>query len=152
MAGKKQDKDTVLVRAAVGPWVRMVGEYEFSEATGWVQAVDLETAANLLTYPTPNYFLAERPSAAIRQRIADILGIGVDNIVWPAGGGEAETKAEPLLRDIVGEREAEFAALGVTSVPALAALDEEGIERLATGSGASREEVKGWVAEAAGQL
>lgn len=149
MAGKKQD--TVLMRRASGPLVHEIGGVEFSEANGWVQAVDVETAANLLAYPVPVFFLAERPSAAIQQQIADILGIGVGNIVWPAGDGKPATKAETPLADIVGDRAAEFAALGVTTTAALAALDEKGIERLATGSGASRGEIEGWVAEAAGQ-
>ena len=46
----------------------------------------------------------------------------------------------------------DLAALGINEARHLAALDDEGIERLAASSGASREEVRAWVKQASNEV
>lgn len=140
---------TVLFRREAGPLVHTMGAYEWSEATDWLCAVDVETAANLIGYPRPVFFLAERPSAEVRREIAAILGVSEENIVWPAGGAEPATKALPTLPSITGEeRAAELAGLGISSTSALAALNDEEIAELSVKSGATRKEITAWVEQA----
>lgn len=136
---------TVRIRHAAGPVRRELKGYVWEEANGFTAEVDIPTAAELLTYPTGAFSLAERPSAAARKALADALGIKPENVVVPEQAGP---KAPSITNIVGGRRAMELAELGITDARHLAALDDEGIERLASASGASRDEVRAWVVQA----
>lgn len=143
MAEKQQ---MITVRRIAGPVVHTIGDYEWSEANGFAAAVDVETAAGLLTEPRGRFSLAPGLTAAGRKALAEALGVDVKNIVAPEDDTPAPAKPEVTVSQIAGGRRGpELAALGYSSVAALAALDDEGVEKLAAQSGASRDEVRGWV-------
>lgn len=130
-----------------GPVVRRIGDYEWSPRTGWTQAVDLETAANLLAYPRGGFKLAERPTAKQRQALADLLGVWPENIVVPKE--EATAVIVPPLESVVRApgRAEQLAAEGVTTLAALEGLSEDDVRRLAEKTGASVDEINDWVAK-----
>ena len=140
------DKLTVRIKEAPGPYRREMGGYVWEAANGFTAAVDIRTAAELLTHPSQAFSLAERPSAAARKALADALGVKPENVAVP---GEAVAPAEATVSQIAGgSRAPRLAELGITRAGQLAALDEEGIERLAVSTGASRAEVQAWVEQA----
>ena len=146
MGDKKQ---MVGVRRLSGPVVHTIGEYEFSEANGFTAEVDIETAAGLLTEPRGRFSLAPGLSAAGRKALAEAMGVEPKNIVVPEADAPPPAAPEVTVSNIVGGKRApELAALGLTEARQLAALDDEGSERLAVASGASRDEVRAWVAQA----
>lgn len=137
---------TVRIQEQPGPFRRELREYVFEAANDFTAAVDIATAAELLTWPTQTFRLAERPTAAVRKALADALGVKPENIVVP---GETAAPRERAVGDIAGaERAGQLAELGMGSVAALAALDSEGVERTAAATGASRAEVQAWVEQA----
>lgn len=137
---------TVRIQEQPGPFRRELKGYVFEAANGFTAAVDIATAAELLTYPTGTFRLAEQPSAAVLKALADALGVKKENIVVP---GQTPAPREPAVGDITGaERAGQLAELGVSSVAALGALDREGVERTAAATGASRAEVQAWVEQA----
>lgn len=138
--------ETIKVRLEPGPVVRVIGETEWSEKAGWVQPVDLETAANLLAYPRPGWSLAEKPTAAQRKALADLLGVAPENIAMP---GEP-VRLTPTLAEVTGDRERaeQLAEMGIT-VKGLARMGEPEIRDLAFRSGATAAEIGRWVAAAA---
>lgn len=139
---------TVRIRHVAGPVRRELKGYVWEEGNGFTAEVDIPTAAELLTYPSGAFSLAERPTAAVRKALADALGVKPENVVLPAEPDPAAPPA-PTVSNIAGGRRAlELAALGITEARHLAALDDEGIERLASASGASRDEVRAWVTQA----
>jgi hypothetical protein len=136
---------TVKIAHAPGPIRREMNGYVWDEAGGFVAEVDIATAAECLTYPRPDFRLAEAPSAAARRALADRLGVKPENIVVP----DRPARDEPTVSNIAGGKRApELAALGFTRAGHLAALDAEGIERLASAIGAGRDEVRAWVEQA----
>lgn len=146
MTDKKQ---MVGVRRLPGPVVHTIGEYEWSAANSFMTEVDIETAAGLLTEPRGRFSLGPGLSAAGRKALADAMGVEPKNIIVPEADAPAPTAPEVTVSNIVGGKRApELAALGVTEARQLAALDDEGIERLAVSSGASREEVRAWANQA----
>lgn len=137
---------TVRIKHAAGPVRRELKGYVWEEGNGFTAEVDIPTAAELLTYPSGAFSLAERPTAAVRKALADALGVKPENVVLPQ---EMPEPKAPSISNIAGGRRAlELAALGITEARHLAALDDEGIERLASASGASRDEVRAWVTQA----
>ena len=136
---------TVKMAFQPGPVVRTIGDVEWSAAAGWVQAVSVDLAADLLAYPHPGWSLGERPSAAVRKALADRLGVAPENIVAP---GET-IRFRPSLQAIVGaERAAQFVEAGVADTAALANLTEEEIAGLAFRTGATAAEIVTWVERA----
>lgn len=137
-------EQAVRIRLEPGPVVRVIDGIEWSEAAGWEQSVPVALGANLLAYPHPGWSLAEKPAAAVRKALADALGVAPENIVAP---GES-VRFAPTLAEIAGrERAAELREMGVT-VKGLAALDGKGIADLSFRSGATIQEITGWVEQA----
>lgn len=145
MSDKKQ---MIAVRRTPGPVVHTVGDYEFSAGNGFTAEVDVETAAGLLTERYQRFSLAPGLTAAGRKALAEALGVEARNIVVPEEGAPPPRPEVTVSQIVGGRRGPELAALGITAAGQLAALDDEGIEKLATASGASREEVRGWAKEA----
>lgn len=146
MTDKKQ---MVGVRRLPGPVVHTIGEYEWSAANGFVAEVDVATAASLLTEPRGRFSLAPGLTAAGRKALAEEMGVEPKNIVMPDDAPDEPAPAPVSVSSITGGKRAlDLAGLGVTEARHLAALDDEGIERLAVSSGASRDEVRAWAAQA----
>ena len=144
-AAEKKAELTVQIALEPGPYVRQIGAHEWSAQAGWVQAVPLELAADLLAYPRPGWSLAERPNAATLRALAGLLGVEPGNI----SVANEPVRFGPSLAALVGDREraGQLAEQGVT-VSGLAQLTEEGIRELSFRSGASVQEIAGWVEQA----
>ena len=150
MSDKKQ---MVGVRWVSGPVVHTIGDYEWSEANGFTAEVDIDTAAGLLTEPRGRFSVAPGLSAAGRKALAEAMGVEPKNIYVPEADAPAPTAPEVTVSNIVGGKRAlDLAALGINEARHLAALDDEGVERLAVSSGASREEVKAWTKQAKNEV
>ena len=150
MTDKKQ---MVGVRRLPGPVVHTIGEYEWSAANSFMTEVDIETAAGLLTEPRGRFSLAPGLSVAGRKALAEAMGVEPKNIIVPEADAPAPTAPEVTVSNIVGGKRAlDLAALGINEARHLAALDDEGVERLAVSSGASREEVKAWTKQAKNEV
>ena len=150
MSDKKQ---MIGVRRVAGPVVHTIGDYEWSEANGFTAEVDIDTAAGLLTEPRGRFSVAPGLSAAGRKALAEAMGVEPKNIYVPEADAPAPTAPEVTVSNIVGGKRAlDLAALGVTEARHLAGLDDEGVERLAASSGASREEVKAWTKQAKNEV
>ena len=150
MSDKKQ---MIGVRRVAGPVVHTIGDYEWSEANGFTADVDVDTAAGLLTEPRGRFSLAPGLSPAGRKALAEVMGVEPKNIIVPEADAPAPTAPEVTVSNIVGGKRAlDLAALGINEARHLAALDDEGIERLAASSGASREEVRAWVKQAKNEV
>ena len=146
MADKKQ---MIGVRRLPGPVAHSIGEVTFDAANGFTAEVDVETAAGLLTEPRGRFSLAPGLTAAGRKALAEAMGVDPKNIVAPEEGAPPPAAPQVTVSQIVGgKRGLELAALGMTAAAQLAALDDEGIEKLASAAGASRDEVRGWVKQA----
>jgi len=144
---------TFLIRMEPGPYRRELGAVVWDAGNNWTAEVDAPTAAELLTYPGGGYALATRPGPAAVKELAALMGVEPKNLVLPDESGAAPPPPAPerTVADVVGGRWAtQLGGHGVTTVAGLAALDEAGVSALAEKSGASREEVAGWV-KAAGQ-
>ena len=140
MADKKQ---MIGVRRLPGPVAHSIGEVTFDAANGFTAEVDVETAAGLLTEPRGRFSLAPGLTAAGRKALAEAMGVD------PEEGAPPPAAPQVTVSQIVGgKRGLELAALGMTAAAQLAALDDEGIEKLASAAGASRDEVRGWVKQA----
>lgn len=142
---------TFKIRMAPGPYRRELGEYVWEEGNGWTAEVDAPTAAQLLTYPGGGYALAARPSQAAVKELAGLMGVEPKNLVLPAEGEETAAPVEPerRLSDVVGGAwAAQLAEHGITTPGQLAGLDEAAAARLVESSGATHDEVAGWVAQA----
>lgn len=136
---------TVKIAYERGPVVRTIDEFEWSEKAGWVQTVPIELAAKLINSPGGGFSLGERPSAATRKALAEAMGVKPENLVVPDEDAPEVTPVERTVADVTGAaRAADLAAAGMTTVAQLAALDDEGIERLGLATGASRAELKSW--------
>jgi len=108
----------------VGPQVvrRLVEQYEWSRATGFVQeVVEAGLVAELLTEPG-GAFVVDSDDAILR-----LAGIGP-------------------------QRAAEMALAGIATLSDLAALDDTGITRLDKTIWASRKQIHAWVSQARGIL
>ena len=148
-----EKKQMVSVRRLAGPLVHTIGEYEWSEANGFTAEVDVDTAAGLLTEPRGRFSLAPGLSPAGRKALAEAMGVEPKNIVVPEADAPAPTAPEVTVSNIVGGKRAlDLAALGINEARHLAALDDEGVERLAVSSGASRDEVKAWTKQAKNEV
>ena len=146
MSDKKQ---MIGVRRLAGPVVHTIGDYEWSEANGFTAEVDVDTAAGLLTEPRGRFSLAPGLSPAGRKALAEAMGVETKNIMVPEEGAPPPTAPAVTVSNIVGGKRAlDLAALGINEARHLAALDDEGVERLAASSGASREEVRAWAKQA----
>ena len=150
MTDKKQ---MIAIRRLAGPVVHTIGDYEWSEANGFTAEVDVDTAAGLLTEPRGRFSLAPGLSQAGRKALAEVMGVEPKNIIVPEADAPAPTAPEVTVSNIVGGKRAlDLAALGINEARHLAALDDEGVERLAVSSGASREEVKAWTKQAKNEV
>ncbi len=139
--------DTVRIKHQPGPIRREMSGYVWEEANGFTAEVDIPTAAECLTYPSGVFSLAEKPTAAVRKALADAMGVKPENLVMP--GEEIVAVRGPSVANIVGgNRAMDLAGMGITRAAQLAALDDEGVERLAVSTGASRAEVRAWVEQA----
>lgn len=157
MADTTEPKETAEARPKVaemrvaigmtpGPFRREMRGYVWEEANGFIAAVDIATAAECLTYPNGSFHLVEQPPAATRRALAEAMGVRPENLVMP---GETIAPAGPSVSSIAGGKRAmDLAGQGITRASQLAALDDEGIERLAAAIGASRAEVRAWVEQA----
>lgn len=151
MGDTKEPKDnkaaalTVRIALAPAPVVRTIGGIEWSAAAGWVQAVPVALAADLLAYPHPGWSLAERPDGAALKALAEALGVAPENIVIP---GEP-VRFAPTLAEVTGDRgrAAQLAEMGIT-VSDLAGMGEMDIHDLAFRSGATAVEIARWVEQA----
>lgn len=145
---------TVRIGHRPGPLVRTIDDYEWSAANGWEQDVDMDLAVNLVAYPTADFYIAALTESG-RKELAKRLGVKPENIIV-AGETVHEgpaVKTEPRVADLTGaERAQELLDKGYATVGDLAALDDEGIEWLATNTGAGREEVQAWSAAAREQI
>lgn len=138
-----------------GPVVRTIDAYVWSEENGFVQDVDLETAADLISYPIADQFRVKpgqpRPTKAVAGKLAELLGLKVKEVEALFGGKPAAVPV-PALTDLPGltpDRATELAEHGVGSVAALAALNQDDVDALASKVGASKGEVNRWAAAAA---
>jgi len=146
MADKPQ---MIKVRRVAGPVVHTIGEYEWSAANGFTAEVDVETAAGLLTEPRGRFSLAPGLTQAGRKALAEAMGVEPKNIVMPEDAPPPAAPEPVSVSSITGGKRAlDLAGQGLTEARQLAALDDEGIERLAAGTGASRDEVRAWVSQA----
>lgn len=146
MGDKKQ---MITIRRLPGPVAHTIGEVTFDAAGDFMAEVDAETAAGLLTEPRGRFSLAPGLTAAGRKALAEAMGVDPKNIVAPEEGAPPPAAPQVTVSQIVGgKRGLELAALGMTAAAQLAALDDEGIEKLASAAGASRDEVRGWVKQA----
>lgn len=144
-----EKKQMIGVRRVAGPVVHTIGEYAWGADNGFTAEVDVATAAELLTEPRGRFSLAPGLSAAGRKALAEAMGVEPKNVVVPEE--DAPPPAAPVVtasQIVGGKRGPELAALGYTTAAHLAALDDEGIEKLASAAGASRDEVRGWVKQA----
>jgi len=106
------------IRHKGGPVRRVIGEYEWSAANGFVcEVLDGYLAASLLTEPSGEFSLSRD------EPLMHLKGVGP-------------------------QRAIEFALLGVASLEQLAAMDAGGVKRLADGTSASLRQVERWVQEA----
>lgn len=136
---------TVKMALQPGPVVRTIGEFEWSAEAGWEQVIPVELAADLLAYPRPGWSLAEKPTAAARKALADLLGVQPENIAAP---GEA-IRFGPTLTEVTGDRErAEWLREAGITVKALAKMTAKDITDLSFRSGATADEVRAWVEQA----
>lgn len=138
----------VTVKRTPGPVRHEIGDYVWEEANGFVQDVDVETAAQLITSPKAVFTLAGKPTPAGLKALADALGVEQRNIVWGDAAAAPETPPVTISQIVGGKRAMELAALGMTDARQLAGLSDEGIEALAVASGASRSEVRAWAKQA----
>lgn len=152
MAKKQQATAAgVKVRYVGSSGVRQLDGYEWNAGNLYVQRVSPATAAALLTYPRAGQFalIAQPPLAAeTTAALAAALGVTAEEIT--ALLAEAPVVPVPALTEVGVSvtRAAELAALGVTDVAGLAALDADGLESLATRSGATRGQIHEWAAKA----
>lgn len=72
-----------------GRWVRILGDYTWKPDNGYLQDVDIDTAAGLLTYPKPQFTLNSKPKPAALTALAVKLGVAPSDI-WPADEQENE--------------------------------------------------------------
>lgn len=101
---------------------RLVTQYEWSEATGFVQeVVEASLAAELLTEPS-NQFVVDRA-----EPLLTLKGVGE-------------------------QRAAELALAGIATLGDLAELDNAGMQRLATLINGSQPQVRAWIRQAQGIL
>lgn len=108
----------------VGPQVvrRLVAQYEWSTATGFVQEVtEADLVAELLTDPT-GHFVVDAADPLL------------------------------TLKGVGPQRAAELALAGIGTLGDLAALDGSGIQRLAAVISGSSQQVRAWVRQAQGIL
>ena len=76
------------------PVRRLVGPYEWSKATGYVQEVAApELAATLLTDPS-GQFVAEDVAGADAQALGDALGVAAEDVVQTWGTPGIQTEQE----------------------------------------------------------
>lgn len=128
---------------------RILDDYEWNPENNHICPVDIQTAANLLTYPRPDFHLVkdQQMSDATAKQLADALGVAKSDIDKVIVESEPVVPS-PKLTDIPGIGEAraeELAEKGVKEVADLAALDKDGIEKLARNTGASRGQLQEWV-------
>jgi predicted flap endonuclease-1-like 5' DNA nuclease len=115
------------VAPARGVTCRLVGPYRWDKSTGYVQDVDAETAASLLTQPPSAFAPVAEFAIESGEPLLTIKGIGV-----PQAG--------------------ELALLGVGSVRELALLDKEGVERVGAMMAVSEKQMRAWVNKAKGLM
>lgn len=130
----------ILIRYVGHNGRREIGTYVWSPENGHACAVDIATAIELLTYPRPDFELAQELDAAQAAALEKALESKAPVFV-------AETVAVPHLTNIAGlslSRANELYEAGITSVDALAALDADGIEELSARVGANRQELTDW--------
>jgi predicted flap endonuclease-1-like 5' DNA nuclease len=111
------------VAPARGVTCRLVGPYRWDKTTGYVQDVDAETAASLLTQPPSAFAPVAEFAIDAGEMLLTIKGLGV-----PQAG--------------------ELALLGVGSVRELALLSAEGIGRVAAAMAMSDKQMRAWVNKA----
>jgi hypothetical protein len=136
--------ETIRIAMQPGPYRRTLGEYVW-EAPGFTADVDIATAAELLTYPGGGYWLGARPTAAALKALGEAMGLDPKNIVLPADAPAAERTVAHVTG---GKWAMQLSEHGIRRPEQLAALDEGGMEQLATASGASLDEVRAWVKQA----
>lgn len=72
----------ILIRFVGHAGIREIENYRWDPENNHVCPVDVETAANLLTYPRPDFHLVkgQRMSPALQKKLAELLGIDVSEI------------------------------------------------------------------------
>lgn len=86
---------------------RIVGNYEWSAGGGQiVEITDIETVANLLTLPTPQFRIqpGSKVTAAEKRQLAKLLGVDLTEL-GTALGIEPEMATQPMTVDIMQEIE-----------------------------------------------
>lgn len=138
---------TVKMALQPGPVVRIIDDIEWSEAAGWAHDVGIELAANLLTCRHAAWWsLAEKPPAAARKALADLMGVEPESLVVAS----EPIRFGPSLSEVVGrERAAQMSELGF-GVKQIAALTESEINDLTFRTGATAAEIGEWVKRAKG--
>jgi len=68
--------------------IRVIDDYVWNKENGFVCAVDLETAANLLTYPRPQFAATpgQKPTAAVIKTLAELTSLSSSDIKALFGG------------------------------------------------------------------
>ena len=142
---------TVLIRFVGHNGIREMDDLRWDAENNHVRPVPVEKAAQLLTYPYPQFHLVKNQTMTpdVQAKLAELIGVKTADIAQLV-----ETVAVtpgPQLTDLKGigaARADELAAQGIKSVADLAAQDDEGIKNLSANTGASRSEIVGWVKQA----
>lgn len=141
MARKKKDP-TVKIMMRPGPYVRRIGGYEWSHKAGWTQDVDLNVAAELLTYPRPDFQLAAKPSGDARKGLAEIMGVSPESLVLPGD----PVRLTPTLSEVAGRDNALIlSAHGIGTLKALAGISDDAAERLLADTIIERSDLSAWL-------
>ena len=129
--------------------IRKLGNYVWNSENNYVQEVDVETAANLITYPNPGQF-----ALVANQKLSKVDSARLEQLI----GAKVEVPSEPevielppTLSDVDGLSEARVRDLSEANVPdlaALAGLNEAAVKAVARKTGATRKEIQGWVEQA----
>ncbi|MCP5018648.1 MAG: hypothetical protein GY938_25715 [Ketobacter sp.] len=117
--------------------------------------VDLETAANCLSYPRPDFVPAPGHSVSKESiaALAELIGVKPENIAGAFEAGAQPAAPVVALADITGpQRAGELKAAGITDTQTLAALSDAKLKGLSRKVGASLAELTAWKSAAKDRL
>ena len=88
---------------------RIVGKYRWDASNGFVTGVDVETAANLITYPTPQFAAVKGQgvSAAAIKKLADLMNVKEEEVraLFAAESAAAPSNTEAAISAPLGKQE-----------------------------------------------
>lgn len=130
---------------------RIWGHYEWPEGGGHSVEVDIDTAANMLSYPRPDFELDpnSKTNAPERAKLAKLLGVDITEINAMFNGDVEKPAALADVKSLPAPRRQQLVDdFAIKTVKALAEANEKKIDELINKSGASKQEVMKWVNEA----